>query len=306
MSELILSLPDYYINDKDVSEEVFISETMKEINKLVTKYDVVHVKLKNDDIDLTKTSSFKEKNTIKKQIQDFIDKTYLEYDTKTENNELLVYAYDRNENGIKLLECTAEMIQRPKVDDDQSVKFDYGNIEDKDAIIPTLSHKTYSSFVALCNETKDFLYDYAEIGKKNKDELNKNNINAIGKAIFAPIKAWDSVGTECKMKKEDFELLKANLVQYSIENACVDLGSYSWKDVFAWMADRKTKSINSNSSNNMFVAKIKTKVIDSKKQKLGTIIVILSIFVDESSYEQEKRGELNVLTSNISFNVIAR
>lgn len=304
MSAIKFDISSYFINDKDVSDKEFVDTVLSKLKNLITRNDSVEVTVDNEKLNLTKSSSFRDHKAISNKINDFID-IYPEYSLEDGTNGFDVYAIDNDDNSLDLMNVIGKKSEVVNSTDSSIV--DVEDVVDVTALIPTLTNKSYNAFIDICMTTKDFLSDYKEIGQLHSFLFKKTTVNSIAKAIFAPIKAWDYVGAECKMKKEEFDLLKSNLVQFSEDDVCVDLGSYSWIDVFNWMKERRTVATKFIVKNNSFVAKIKTNVIDVKtKQSIGKIIVTLSVVVDESVKLNKKIGELSCYKSNISINMIAR
>lgn len=301
-----LNISTFFLNERSIDEKEFIPTAIKQIKSLTASNDSVDVTFNDKTKKFDRLSPFSDYKLIEKALKEFVEENYTEYDITSDKNTVNVYALDDDDNDIVFLNAIGQAREIQQNNQDSIVQTD--DVVDVDAHIPTLTNKSYTSFVDLCSEAREFLNDYGEIGKLRTWMLKKTNVNAIAKAIFAPIKAWDYVGVECKMTQEDFNAIKTNLVQYSIDNACVSLGEFSWNDVFDWIRERKTNAVKCTGSGDNFVAKIRTTVFDKKtKQKLGIIIATLSIVVDRMHQVQDlQRGNLPVLESNISFNLIAR
>lgn len=309
MATFSITEPEYYINNVECSEDKFIPECLKQLRELISVSDSVDCEA-SEGVDnlftMNKSSGFRSFRNVENLLTNVIEELYERYDLVVNKNSDLSVIVTNDGEEVTVFKAKGNVVVQ-QTSDNQSQKIDVGTVEDLDVNIPVLTNKAYNSFVNLCNETQQFLVDYSEIGQKTSWSLKKTDVNAVAKAVFSPIRSWDSVGDVCKMKKEEFDLLKSNLVQFSVDNACAKLSEYKWSEIFDWLKDRKTNCIKFSQTNDSFIAKIRTNVIDSKKNRLGTIIVTTSIVVDESrTIPDTTKGRLQVHPSNISFNIIAR
>ena len=304
----------YTFNGKEIEKEDFTINFIQKLKDLTIVSPQVTVDIKDpldvvgglDSFNVTKTSREREFMKVANIIRQYFNEFADEYNAES-TSETLLFTVDgdivisaqatvpeEKENG------SIETSSKPTVNDE------YPEFTPS---IPSLNNKQYNEFIKLCNETVSFLEDYGEIGQKREWMLSKTDANNVAKVVFAPLRAWDYVGPECKMTSEDYKLLKSNLVQISIDNACAKLGEHSWNGIFERIKSLKTKWVKFTGTNNSFVAKIKTTVLDKKsKEKLGTVMLTLSITVDTYSdvVADLYKGFLPVFKSNISYNIIAR
>lgn len=302
----------YKLNGKELEKDEFVNNFVNKIKDVTSlapqlKFDVddpLNILNNTDSFILTKNSRERDFARVSGIIRQYLNEFADDYNAETTQNTIsftvdddcVLYGY--SEELPKKDDVVTQKATKPDIKDE------YPEIEPN---IPSLSNKQYNEFIKLCNETVSFLSDYGEIGQKREFMLTKNDTNNVAKVVFAPMRAWDYVGTECKMTEDDFNLLKSNLVQLNVENGCARLGSIGWNYVFERMKSLKTKNIKFSGNENNFVSKIKTTVLNKKtKSKLGTIILTLSISVNKNVISNEEKGMLPVLDSYISYNIIAR
>lgn len=308
------SQSSFKINGKEVDENNFSSLLIDELKTLTLNSQQVTVVIEDpakildntDKIILTKSSREREFLKVSSVVRRYISELADDYNAES-TNETVLFTVD-GDTVISAESSVPEETNEPEKQIKNRVVDVTDEYPEVSPNIPTLNNKQYNEFINLCNETVSFLEDYGEIGQKREWMLSKTDANNVAKVIFAPIRAWDYVGPECKMTKEDFELIKSNLVQISKDNSCAKLGEHSWGAVFERIKTLKTKWVKFNHTGSSFVAKIKTKVIDKKsKEPIGIIIVTLSVTVQPNAIiPNETKGFLQVLDSNISYNIIAR
>lgn len=306
---------EFYVNKKEVDDVEFSSSITKGIQKLQSTAPVDVTFDKNGEI--VTISLFKERgssklNEIRKLLNSYIDLNYDKYEAEIDNTSVFVSCI----SYVSDVEETILNAEQQEVSDVVSsfTKPDVEDVEELEStLLPTLSNKAYISFEKTCEAVDEFLYDYQGVAHLWRETIKQSDLNKVASAIIAPVQCWDKLGGAIKMTKEDFLMLKRNLVRLSISDRCLALAWNStggWENIFDRLQKYKLPNTKiTRKGLDQFLTKTKVDVIDKNtKEVLGTATLIFSCIVRSvlNRTPENMIGNFVKMKSNISYDLVVK